>query len=114
MNRVKMNYELVSTKRVLITPAKAGKLLSTSPYESRQFDVDKAIEYAEDMELGNWDMPDDIQPEPYSAVSMPFRRGGPISVVVNGIVIDGQHRLWAVIESGVSIWAWIETYRARP
>ena len=80
-------------------------------------------EYALDMANGEWDTPG---PDPgdqeitrveidcmFSSAGPPalnmFLAGGD-HVYEAGTILDGIHRLNAVIFSGVSIWAWVQTY----
>lgn len=68
-----------------ITPALAQDLLSTNT-KNRKTRVRTIKAYARDMVAGNWKM-----------------SGEPIKIDTAGNLRDGQHRLAAVIESGVSV-----------
>lgn len=78
-----MSYEL-------ITPEFAANLLETNS-NNRRLSKGTVTAYANDMIAGNWD----------ESV------GVAISIDENGILRDGQHRLMAIVESGVSIHMWI-------
>lgn len=71
-------------EEVLVTPALAAELLKGDNRPVRQVTVKK---YAEDMKNGNWSL---------------THQG--IAIDHEGSLIDGQHRLLAVIMSGVSVY----------
>jgi hypothetical protein len=73
----------METTQEKITPAKAEKMLNSNKCNRRLRDgvVEK---YTEDMKNGRW-------------TQCPV----PISFMDDGTVADGQHRLWAIVESGV-------------
>lgn len=68
-----------------ITPAKAEGYLNVNK-ANRKLREGVAERYAHDMKTGNW-------------TECPV----PISFFEDGDVADGQHRLWAIVESGVTI-----------
>lgn len=70
----------------LITPKKAEEWLNTLNTNNRTLREGVAEKYAADMRNGRW-LPN---PEP-------------IQFFEDGSLADGQHRLWAIVESGVSI-----------
>lgn len=76
-------------KRVFVTPDLAAKMLESNTHnrDLKQTVVDK---YASDMAKG-------LYQETHQG----------IAVADDGTILDGQHRLWAVIQSGVSVWFWI-------
>ena len=81
--KMSMSYEL-------ITPEIAANLLETND-SNRSLSHGTVIAYVNDMLSGNWDE----------------TVGSAISIDSNGILRDGQHRLTAVVESGVSIRMWV-------
>ena len=81
---MQMNYEL-------ITPEIAESLLESSNFENRKISKGTVTAYAQDMLAGNWD--ESI--------------GVAISIDDDGILRDGQHRLAAIVESGVPIHTWV-------
>ena len=78
-----MTYEI-------ITPEKASDLLETNT-ENRKISKGTVEAYANDMLAGNWD----------ESV------GVAISIDKDGVLRDGQHRLSAIVQSGVSIRMWV-------
>ena len=78
-----MSYEL-------ITPEIAMSLLENND-NNRSISKGTVLAYANDMLAGNWDE----------------RVGEAISIDENGILRNGQHRLSAVVQSGVSIRTWV-------
>lgn len=80
---MKMTYEL-------ITPEIASAMLENNP-NNRSVSNGTVKSYAEDMLAGNWDE----------------NTGVAISVDANGNLRDGQHRLEAIVLSGVSIHSWV-------
>lgn len=78
-------------KRELITQGKAFNLLNNNYGKQRKISDDWVSILASDMENGNWDD---------GAVN-------PIKITKDGKLIDGQHRLMAVLESGKNIWFWV-------
>lgn len=83
MNKMTMNYELV-------TPKKASIWLKTTQ-NNRSVSDSTVIAYANDMKNENWD-------------SM---TGTAISIDDEGVLRDGQHRLSAIVRSGKSVWMWV-------
>jgi len=69
-----------------ITPAKAEKWLNRNT-SNRKLREGVAEKYASDMKHGRW-------------TTCPV----PIAFYANGDVADGQHRLWAIVDSGVTIY----------
>lgn len=70
-------------KTMLITPKIAEKMLSSNTHNRPVYQLTVDC-YARDMRLGLW---------------RPNNQG--IGFDINGVLIDGQHRLWAIIQSGV-------------
>ena len=68
-----------------ITPVIASALLETN-VNNRNIRQTRVDQYASDMTNGAWHF-----------------SGDPIKVSETGILLDGQHRLWAVVESGVTL-----------
>lgn len=75
------------TEWVMVTPDVAKKLLGINYKNQRNVSQSRVEVYARDMEEGHWN--------PQSQY--------PIRISSDGQVIDGQHRLLAVIKSGISI-----------
>lgn len=69
-----------------ITPAVATKLLESNTH-NRTLSQSKVDAYAREMKKGLWDE----------------RNGETIKIADDGVILDGQHRLWAVVESGVTL-----------
>ena len=81
--KMTMNFEL-------ITPIIANRFLATNT-NNRNISRKTVEAYAQDLLAGNWD----------ESV------GSAISIDENGILRDGQHRLTAIVETGVSVWMWV-------
>lgn len=75
---------------VLITPEMAANLLESNG-NNRNLSEGTVKAYANDMLNGNWD----------------YKTGSAISIDENGILRDGQHRLAAIVMSGVTIPTWV-------
>lgn len=75
----------MTIKEVTITPEIASKLLENNDI-NRSLSQDRVSRYARDMKAGNWKL---------------TSQG--ISLNKSGKLIDGQHRLYAVIKSGATI-----------
>lgn len=85
MNGVHKKYE-----EVLITPDMAAAMLeaeSATGIKNRPINRRAVARYAEEMKAGEWELQYD-----------------PIIVSKSGFVMDGQHRLHAIIASGTSQW----------
>ena len=82
MNRT-MSYEL-------IRPEIAASLLETAE-NNRRLSKGTVSAYVADLLSGNWDE----------------TVGSAISIDTDGVLRDGQHRLTAIVESGVSIHMWV-------
>ena len=78
-----MNYEFIS-------PETAADLLETNS-NNRSISRGTVDAYATDMASGNWDE----------------TVGVAISIDSNGVLRDGQHRLAAIVQSGVGIHMWV-------
>jgi hypothetical protein len=81
-----MTFKDIKGEWVVVTPKLAEKWLNESNTENRKLRPGIAEKYAVDMAAGNWKE----NPQPII-----FRD--------DGVLADGQHRLFAVIESGCSI-----------
>lgn len=76
----------VSIKK--IGPEEAKKILEErNPYNYRSINMGTVEIYAKDMENGNW-----------------MENGEPIMFDINGNLINGQHRIMAIIRSGTEQW----------
>lgn len=75
------------TEWVMVSPDVAKKLLGINYERQRRVRDSRVLLYARDMKAGNWN--------PYACP--------PIRISSDGKVVDGQHRLHAVIEAGVTI-----------
>lgn len=78
-----MNFEF-------ITPEKAADLLEKNT-NNRSLSYGSVSKIANDIKAGNWNP----------------NVGSAISIDDKGILRDGQHRLWAVVESGIGIYTWV-------
>lgn len=74
------------TQEVLFTPAVATQLLSRNNL-NRPVNADRVASYARDIQSGNWK-----------------RTGDTIKISIQGRVLDGQHRLHAVVMAGASVY----------
>jgi hypothetical protein len=84
----------ITFKLESITPSKAKKMMeksSESKFVNRAPTNSFISRYAGDMEKGHW------QPN----------TGETIKVTTDGIVIDGNHRLHAIVQSGVTVKVWV-------
>lgn len=68
-----------------ITPTKAARLLRANT-GNRRLDTARVRRYAREMSAGQWQL-----------------TGDPVKVAVDGRLLDGQHRLEAVVASGVTV-----------
>jgi len=84
MSKMTMSYEL-------ITPEVAESMLEKNATNNRRISRGTVEVYARDMVNGDWD--EDV--------------GASISFDENGILRDGQHRLCAIVKSGVAINTWV-------
>lgn len=73
-----------------ITPADAEEILEANTENNRNIKFAQVDKYARDMMAGRWE-----------------DNGETIKIDSNGRLIDGQHRMRAVLESGTSIHFWI-------
>jgi hypothetical protein len=75
----------MKTENILVTPAIASKFLSQN-YDNRKLRRSTVNFYAQEMVKGNWQL---------------THQG--VAISKNGRLLDGQHRLSAVVKSGVSV-----------
>lgn len=83
----------MSIEKVLITPETAKSFLGHNHERQRLVLQPEVRKLARDMAEGRWN--EEIV--------------NPIRLTKEGVLIDGQHRLMAVVESGKSIWMWVQT-----
>lgn len=76
----------MKTEIMTVTPATAKAWLEATTFRNRNITRAAVKRYANDMRTGRWEL-----------------NGESIVIDDNGNVVDGQHRLHAIIESGVSI-----------
>lgn len=81
MEKCRMRIE-----EVLVTPEKAVEWLGCNIKRNRPILTDRETSYAHDMVSGKW-----------------IRNGETIKFDTNGKLIDGQHRLRAIVDTGLSI-----------
>lgn len=86
----------LESKPEFITPARATKLLDRNT-SNRKLRDGVVEQYAADMKSGAW-----------------TRCVSPIVIYANGDIADGQHRLWAIVESGVGQWLFVVRDFPRP
>ena len=79
----------MSMKKILVTPEIANKLLENNK-TNRNISNDVVRTYVRDMAAGNWK-----------------QSSTPLSIGTNGQLLDGQHRLTAVIKANKSIPMWV-------
>lgn len=72
--------------RIRITPEMAAKWLEETNLQNRRLNEAKVKRFAEDIRSGNWSL---------------THQG--IAFDTNGVLIDGQHRLWAIVEADVPV-----------
>lgn len=84
----------METKRILITPALAEDYLKSNTGNRRVRET-VVRQYAANMERGLWCQNDGLI--------------NPITFSKTGRLLDGQHRLLAVIRSGVAVWFYVVT-----
>lgn len=78
-------YKEVVTHSVIITPEIAIGLLKSNTH-NRKISNDLVQQYANEMRRNRW-----------------YMTGSGLSFDINGVLLDGQHRLMAVVESGESV-----------
>lgn len=71
-----------------ITPEMAAEMLELNAENFRNISDNRVATMSKDMSDGNWEL-----------------NGETIKIKADGTVLDGQHRLWAVVKSGVTIQA---------
>lgn len=69
-----------------ISPKRAEKLLNDTNTQNRKLRAGVVEKYAADMKYGKW-----------------LKNPQPIMFYEDGVLADGQHRLWAVVESGATV-----------
>lgn len=85
----KRQSKVTKMKRELITPAKAKRFLKSSWVTQRSINEAVVKTYVEEMKAGRWnDTPH-------------------ISFDEDNLLVDGHHRLYAIIRSGKSVWLWV-------
>lgn len=72
--------------QMTITPEKAAALLGERNTSNRRMSATIVTKYARDMASGNW-----------------LQNGDPIRFAVDGTLLDGQHRLSAIVKAGVTL-----------
>lgn len=77
----------VELSRRLITPEAAQMMLENNAADNRNIKKDVVAKYVRDLETGNWE------------ASNP----GVITLWEDGTMVDGQHRLTAIVKSGISV-----------
>ena len=85
MNKMYFESHNIEVSMQTFTPSYANRVLSKINVGNRKISKQRVAEYKKDMLSGNWRF-----------------NGDSIRVNDAGILIDGQHRLTAVVESGVS------------
>ena len=83
---------IMTAKLMTITPAIAAKLLENNP-KNRQLNTVHVARLAKEIKEGRWKVNGDM-------IRLTGFNG-------KGSIIDGQHRLSAVIKSGISIQSWV-------
>lgn len=72
-------------KEIIVTPEHAARLLEANT-NNRPVRDEMVMRYARDMMAGRWK-----------------RNGATIVIAAGGTILDGQHRLWAIVEAGKPI-----------
>ena len=70
-----------------VTPQRAVQLLATNHEGQRRIAVPTVNKYAADMKRGTWQF-----------------AGDPVRLDIDGHIVDGQHRLYAIVEAEVGQW----------
>lgn len=83
---------------VEVSPEVAQKLLSNNP-ENRPIEEDRVREYADKMRRGEW--------------KEKMHGGSPLIVMKEGELINGQHRLMAVVKYGKSVCMQVLVYERK-
>ncbi|MET0698966.1 MAG: hypothetical protein ABWY93_04820 [Mycobacterium sp.] len=78
---------VLDIQTILVTPAQAKKWLGSNAEDNRHVRWTRVEAYARDMERGRWQL-----------------TGEAIKIDVDGVLIDGQHRLQAVIKANISVY----------
>jgi len=78
------DHEQLPTRQVLVTPEIASHMLENN-FHNRNVRQHRVDDYARQMQDGHWK-----------------KSGNTISIGPDGRLLNGQHRLWAVVESGVT------------
>lgn len=87
MGRVVFNFCVMEFKKMLITPFQAKGLLEAN-VKNRRVKQPVVARYATDMANGKWKQD----------------TGETIKISENGVILDGQHRLLAIVKSNVSLY----------
>lgn len=82
-------------KRVFVTPDKAQEMLKKMHPKQRTLRMQAVRSYADDMQSGAWNQ------------SVGFV-DNPVVISTKGTLMQGQHRLMAIIESGCSVYMYIQ------
>lgn len=84
---VKASFHMIEISKRKVSPEEASLLLDEhNPYNYRKLNLSTVKLYAKDMADGNWK-----------------ENGETIKIDINGNLIDGQHRLQAIVDSGISV-----------
>lgn len=78
---------MIKITREFITPEIAEAMLACNTRNIRNISVNKLKDYVNDMKNGRWE-----------------DNGETIKFYADGTLFDGQHRLAAIVKSGISIW----------
>jgi hypothetical protein len=81
----------MNTQRLLITPIQAANMLTLNLQNNRPINERVVAKYANEIKNGNW----------------VTDNGESIKFDKNGMMVDGQHRLSAIIKSNVSVNMWV-------
>lgn len=81
------NQTPITYRRILVTPAVAEKMLAAKPDRQRLLSEHTVQAYVADMLAGRW-----------------RENGDTLKQDADGLLLDGQHRLTAIVRSGVSLW----------
>lgn len=84
---VPQNVPAINIVQMLVTPEQAAKWLANNAEDNRYMRPTRVAAYARDMRDGRWKL-----------------TGEAIKIDVDGALIDGQHRLAAVVEANVSVY----------
>lgn len=77
-------------QRMLVTPEMAARWLESANTHNRKVSQPTVDAYARDMVEGRWE-----------------ETNQGIAFSTGGVLLDGQHRLWAIVQADLGVWMWV-------